>query len=78
MWIGVLLTVVVELLPGRVRTTAIALYMFIITNIGGNVPLLVPLLQKQFESTGVSKTDSLRGELWCILMLFLVCETMAA
>jgi len=63
MWIGVLLTVVVELIPGRVRTTAVALYMFIITNIGGNVPLLVPLLQAQFESTGLNKSDSLRGEL---------------
>lgn len=34
MWIGVTLTVVIELVPGNIRTSAIAIYLFIITNIG--------------------------------------------
>ncbi|EDV27921.1 uncharacterized protein TRIADDRAFT_20550 [Trichoplax adhaerens] len=44
MWIGVTLTVVVEIVPGNIRTSAIAIYLFIITNIGGLMPLLVPPL----------------------------------
>ncbi|XP_078349964.1 MFS-type efflux pump MSMEG_3705-like [Oculina patagonica] len=46
MWVGVTLTVVVELVPNTIRSPAIAGYLFIISIIGGNVPLLVPLLKK--------------------------------
>lgn len=41
MWIGVTLTVVIESVPSHLKTTSVALYLFIITNIGGNAPLLV-------------------------------------
>lgn len=34
MWIGVCLTIVLELTPRNMHTTSIAIYMFIITNIG--------------------------------------------
>lgn len=34
MWIGVTLAVVVEVVPSNVRTVAVAIYLFIITNIG--------------------------------------------
>ncbi|XP_043914060.1 uncharacterized protein LOC122790598 [Protopterus annectens] len=44
MWVGVTLAILVELVPPVVRTSAVAFYLFIITNIGGNVPLLVPPL----------------------------------
>lgn len=43
---GVTLTVVVELVPNTIRSPAIAGYLFIISIIGGNVPLLVPPLKK--------------------------------
>lgn len=46
MWVGVTLTVVVELVPNTIRSPAIAGYLFIISIIGGNVPLLVPPLKK--------------------------------
>ena len=46
MWVSVTLAVVVELVPSAVRATAVAFYFFIITNIGGNLPLLVPPLEK--------------------------------
>ncbi|XP_048587270.1 MFS-type efflux pump MSMEG_3705-like [Nematostella vectensis] len=46
MWVGVTLAVVVELVPNTIRTAAIAGYLFIITIIGGNIPLLVPPLKK--------------------------------
>ena len=35
MWVGVLLSIIVELVPERLRTTGIGFYFFIITNIGG-------------------------------------------
>lgn len=46
MWVGVTLTVVVELVPNTIRSPAIAGYLFIISIIGGNVPLLVPPLKE--------------------------------
>lgn len=61
MWIGICLTVVVELIPTHVRTSAVAVYLFIISNVGGNMPLLVPPLQHAFENGGYTKSQSLRG-----------------
>ncbi|XP_028410997.1 uncharacterized protein LOC114533625 isoform X2 [Dendronephthya gigantea] len=49
MWIGVALTVIVELAPKALRTPVVAYYGFIIDIIGGNVPLAVPPLK---EATG--------------------------
>ncbi|CAH1272339.1 SPNS2 [Branchiostoma lanceolatum] len=46
MWVGVTLAVVVELVPSYIRTSTVAVYLFIITNIGGNSPLLVPPLRR--------------------------------
>lgn len=47
MWIGVCLVTVVELVPLSVASAAVALYLFIINNIGGNVSLLLPPLQSR-------------------------------
>ncbi|XP_013414102.1 probable sphingolipid transporter spinster homolog 2 isoform X2 [Lingula anatina] len=44
MWIGVCLAVVIDLTPPQLRTSAVAIYMFIITAIGGNLLLLLPSL----------------------------------
>ena len=63
MWVGITLTVVVEVVPTALRTSAVAVYMFIISNIGGNMPLLVPVLKKAFHNTGYSDVSSLRGTL---------------
>nr|XP_015222496.1 PREDICTED: D-galactonate transporter-like isoform X1 [Lepisosteus oculatus]XP_015222497.1 PREDICTED: D-galactonate transporter-like isoform X1 [Lepisosteus oculatus] len=49
MWVGVALAILVELVPSAVRTSSVAFYLFIITNIGGNAPLLVPLLAKLYN-----------------------------
>ena len=46
MWIGVALTVVVELVPKALRTSIVAYYLFIISIIGGNMPLAVPPLKQ--------------------------------
>lgn len=45
---GVTLTIVVELVPSTIRTPSIAYYLFVISIIGGNMPLLVPQLKKVY------------------------------
>ncbi|XP_022326868.2 MFS-type efflux pump MSMEG_3705-like isoform X1 [Crassostrea virginica] len=66
MWVGITLAVVVELVPSEIKTTAVAAYLFIISNIGGNANLLVPPLAQHFESQHYSKSDSLRYTLFCM------------
>ncbi|RUS76157.1 hypothetical protein EGW08_016069 [Elysia chlorotica] len=66
MWVGVTLAVGVELVPAQVRTSAVAVYLFIISNIGGNVPLLVPPIQHSFEDRGYTKAEALRGALYIL------------
>lgn len=61
MWVGITLAVVVELVPASLRTFAIAVYMFIISNIGGNMPLLVSPLKSVFLNRGYSDVESFRG-----------------
>ena len=51
MWIGVCLTCVLELVPEKIRGAAVGYYLFIITNIGGNIPLLLPPLRTAFALT---------------------------
>lgn len=62
MWVGITLAVVVELVPSDIKTTAVAVYLFIISNIGGNANLLVPPLTQHFEDDGYSKSAALRGK----------------
>ncbi|KAL8609601.1 hypothetical protein ACOMHN_023737 [Nucella lapillus] len=67
MWVGVALTVLVELVDPRFKTQAIAVYLFLITNLGGNVPLLVPPIQKAFQHAGAASTAAaLRGTLYIL------------
>ena len=54
MWIGVALTVVVELVPKALRTSVVAYYLFIISIIAGNMPLAVPPLKKATRSLRVA------------------------
>ena len=71
MWIGITLAIVVELVPSTIRTSAVAVYLFIISNIGGNMPLLVPVIREAFENNGATKAEALRGKiviLWGITM----------
>ena len=55
MWIGVTLALVVDLVPSYIRTTTIAVYLFIITLIGGNFNLLVVACIE----AGLSRTTAL-------------------
>ena len=49
MWIGVTTAIVVDLAPTKIRTASVALYLFIITIIGGNFNLLVSPLRSAFR-----------------------------
>jgi len=66
MWVGVTLAVLVELVPSNVKTTAIATYFFIISNIGGNMPLLVPPLKAAFVDAGYGDVSALRNTLYLL------------
>ena len=48
MWFGILFTVLVEIFPLPLRSTAIALFIFVINNVGSNGQLLVPILRPRF------------------------------
>ena len=72
MWIGITLAVLVEVVPTPLRTLGVAVYLFIISNIGGNMPLVVSPLQQMFLRNGISRVDSLRGRL--ILYCLFVCN----
>lgn len=43
-WIGVCLAVIIDMVPSRVVAVAVAVFLFIINNIGGLLPLLIPLM----------------------------------
>ena len=45
MWIGVCLAVVITMAPSDITSAAVALFLFIINNLGEVMPLLVPLLE---------------------------------
>ena len=78
MWVGVTLAVAVELVPAQVRTAAVAVYLFIITNIGGNVPLLVPPIQHSFEARDWTKVEALRGNtVKAVYFLSMICIVLA-
>ncbi len=62
MWIGVCLSVLVELVPEKLRITGVGVYFFIISNIGGNMSLLVPPTQRALESLfDIGVDEALRG-----------------
>lgn len=47
-WFGVLFTVIVEVVPQNVRSVVIAIFLFLMNNIGGQIPLAVDPLQKAY------------------------------
>ena len=65
MWVGVTLAVGLELVPTPLRASAVGVYLFIISNIGGNMTLLVPPLSRAFHNLkSYSYSQSLRGKRW--------------
>ena len=40
-WFSILFTVLVEIVPPEVRSASIAIFLFLMNNVGGNLPLTV-------------------------------------
>ena len=62
MWVGVTSAIVVDLAPSKIRTGVVAVYLFIITVIGGNFNLIVTPITQGFEKH-FSKLTSYRFSL---------------
>ena len=59
MW-GVTLAVVIEVVPTALRTSSLALYHFVTTNIAALGPLCVTPLQMVFLNMGLSTAHALK------------------
>ena len=72
MWIGVLSAIVLDISPQKIRTTVIAIYLFIITVIGGNFNIIVAPLQKSIKKhiNGDDSTKELRSMQWTLFLTF--------
>lgn len=46
MWFGILFAILVEIVPLQVRSTTIGVFLFMMNNIGGNLPILVEPFSK--------------------------------
>nr|XP_022910814.1 uncharacterized protein LOC111421851 [Onthophagus taurus] len=46
MWFGILFAILVEIVPLQVRSTTVGLFLFVMNNIGGNLPILVDPVAK--------------------------------
>ncbi|KAJ8682912.1 hypothetical protein QAD02_018704 [Eretmocerus hayati] len=46
MWFGIVFAVVVEIVPLSMRSTTIGIFLFVMNNIGGNLPILVEPVSK--------------------------------
>ncbi|KAG5893319.1 hypothetical protein JTB14_000278 [Gonioctena quinquepunctata] len=46
MWFGILFAMVVEIVPLKVRSTTIGVFLFVMNNIGGNLPIAVEPVSK--------------------------------
>lgn len=46
MWFGILFAVLVEIVPLAVRSAAIGVFLFVMNNIGGNLPILMEPVRK--------------------------------
>ena len=48
-WFAILFTVLVEIVPPEVRSVCIAIFLFLMNNIGGNLPVIVSPLADIFD-----------------------------
>lgn len=46
MWFGIVFAVLVEIVPVQVRSTTVGVFLFVMNNIGGNIPILVDPIAK--------------------------------
>lgn len=46
MWFGIVFAILVEIVPVQVRSTTVGIFLFVMNNIGGNLPILVDPVAK--------------------------------
>ena len=46
-WFGILFTTIVDVSPNKYKTTILGIFLFLMNNIGGNIPVLVNPISKQ-------------------------------
>jgi hypothetical protein len=46
MWFGIVFAVLVEIVPLEVRSTTVGVFLFVMNNVGGNLPILVDPVAK--------------------------------
>lgn len=46
MWFGILFAILVEIVPLKVRSTTVGIFLFVMNNVGGNLPILVEPVSK--------------------------------
>ncbi|CAG2058929.1 unnamed protein product, partial [Timema podura] len=46
MWFGIVFAILVEIIPLSMRSTAVGVFLFVMNNIGGNLPILVDPISK--------------------------------
>lgn len=46
MWFGIVFAILVEIVPLAVRSTTVGVFLFVMNNIGGNLPILVDPVAK--------------------------------
>lgn len=46
MWFGIVFAILVEIVPLSLRSTTVGIFLFVMNNIGGNLPILVEPLRK--------------------------------
>lgn len=49
MWFGVLFAVLLELVSGSVQSMGLAIFLFVMNNVGGNMPVVVDPLSNIFS-----------------------------
>ncbi|XP_075219485.1 hexuronate transporter [Lycorma delicatula] len=47
MWFGILFAILVEIVPLSVRSTTVGVFLFVMNNIGGNLPILLEPVRKE-------------------------------
>lgn len=52
MWFGIVFAVLVEIVPLQVRSTTVGVFLFVMNNIGGNLPILVDPVAKRIGYRG--------------------------
>ena len=45
-WSGIMITIIIEIVPNEIKQACIVIFLFVINNIGGNLPILLTEIRK--------------------------------